>query len=146
MVRAHCRAISTAGSAQGAGGQSHNSDRIPQHVKEFHAVTGFSTGDIVTFDNGAHIAGAETFFRNIVEQYYILIGYEVYRTHLACSVGIEGNQTWALRSVIDLPDSADCQEHAAGRLKRHTNFIACSVPGRPHKIHFSIETTANVCL
>jgi len=115
-------------------------------VEEFHAVAGFATGDVVTFNKSAYIAGTETFFRNIVEQYHILIECEVCHTPLACSVGIEGDQTWDLSSVIDLPDGANCQKHAAGCLKRYTDFIACPVLGRPHEINLSIETTANVCL
>lgn len=109
-LRAHRRAISTAGSAQGTGGQGHNGDRIPQHVEEFYAVAGFSTRDIVPFNNGADIACAETFFRNIAEQYHVLIGCEVNHTHLVCSVGIEGDQAWDIRSVTPRRAALSCVE------------------------------------
>jgi hypothetical protein len=102
---------STRGGPQGACGQCYNGDRIPQHVEKLHTVAGFSTRDVVTFDNCAHIACTQLCFRDIAQQHHILIMYEVCHTYLAGLVRIEGNQPRDLRAVIDRPTLSGGRGH-----------------------------------
>lgn len=122
-------AIGVGGSAQCAGRQCHNGNRISHHIEELDAVAGFPPRDIVPFHNGTHIACTYAFGRDIAEQYNILVAWEVCHTHLAFLVRIEGNQARGLPSLVDLPDGSDSQGYAKRCPKCHTDFIAHSVLG-----------------